>query len=153
MVISKEYFEDLVVGASRETATKTVDKDEIIEFGREFDPQTFHIDEAAAKQSIFGGLIASGWHTAAMAMRLIVDTFVRNAASTGSPGFDNLRWLQPVRPGDVIRVRSTVVEKIPSKSRPNLGVVKFSTEVLNQRDEVVMSLTSIAMYNRRPNKT
>jgi acyl dehydratase len=145
-----QYFEEVVVGTQRETGTKLVDKNEIIEFAREFDPQPFHTDEAAAKASIYGGLIASGWHTAAMVMRLLVDSFVGKASTTGSPGFDNLRWLKPVRPGDVIRVRSTCIEKIPSKSRPNLGAVKFTTEVLNQNDETVMSLTSIGLYNRRP---
>jgi acyl dehydratase len=145
-----QYFEDVEIGTSRETDTKLVDRNEIIEFAKEFDPQPFHVDEAAAKASIYGGLIASGWHTAAMVMRLQVDSFVGKASTTGSPGFDNLRWLKPVRPGDVIRVRSTCIEKIPSKSRPTLGAVKFTTEVLNQNDETVMSLTSIGLYNRRP---
>jgi acyl dehydratase len=145
-----QYFEDVEIGTTRETGTKLVDRNEIIEFAKEFDPQPFHIDETAAKASIYGGLIASGWHTAAMVMRLQVDSFVGKASTTGSPGFDNLRWLKPVRPGDVIRVRSTCIEKTPSRSRPTLGAVKFTTEVLNQNDETVMSLTSIGLYNRRP---
>ena len=103
----------------------------------------------SAKGSIFGGLVASGWHTGSMAMRLMVDSFVGNTASVGSPGFDDLRWLKPVRPGDTIRVRSTVLGKTPSQRRPEIGTVRFRTELLNQRDEVVMSLISIAMYRRR----
>jgi acyl dehydratase len=145
-----QYFEDVAIGEVRETGTMAVERDEIIDFATSFDPQPFHIDEAAAKQSIFGGLIASGWHTAAMTMRLIVDSFTGKSSTTGSPGFDDLRWIKPVRPGDRIRVRSICIEKIPSKSRPTLGVCKFKTEVLNQHDETVMSLVSIAMYNRRP---
>jgi len=146
-----QYFEDVGIGDVRETGSMLVDRDEIIAFARDFDPQPFHIDEAAAKASIFGGLIASGWHTAAMTMRLLVDSFTGKISSTGSPGFDDLKWLKPVRPGDRIRVRSTCLEKIPSQSRPTIGVCKFKTEVLNQHDEPVMSLISIAMYNRRPN--
>jgi len=145
-----QYFEDVEIGTGRETASRTLSKDEIIEFAREFDPQPFHLDEAAAKQSLYGGLIASGWHTASVMMRLLVDTFVGRTASIGSPGFDNLRWLKPVRPGDTIRARSVCIEKTPSKSRPDLGSVKFHTEVFNQRDEVVMSLTSIGLYLKRP---
>ena len=145
-----QYFEDVVVGDVRLTASKLVERDEIIAFARQFDPQPFHIDETAAKASIYGGLIASGWHTAAMTMRLMVDSFTGRISSTGSPGFDDLRWLKPVRPGDRIHVRQTCIEKIPSKSRPSLGVCKFRTEVLNQNDETVMSLISIALYNRRP---
>lgn len=145
-----QYFEDVGVGDVRETGSMTVERDEVIEFAKAYDPQPFHIDEAAAKQSIFGGLIASGWHTAAMTMRLLVDSFTGKISSTGSPGFDELRWIKPVRPGDRIRVRSTCLEKIPSQSRPTIGVCKFKTEVLNQHDETVMSLISIAMYNRRP---
>ncbi len=145
-----EYFDDMAVGAVRETAGHTVSRDEIMAFAREFDPQPFHIDEAAAKAGPYGDVIASGWHTAAMMMRLIVDQFAGRVASAGSPGFDNLRWLKPVRPGDTLRVRSTCIEKTPSKSRPNLGSCRFNTEVVNQNDEVVMSLTTIGMYTRRP---
>lgn len=144
------YFEDVEPGTVRETGTKTVTADEIIAFAREFDPQYFHLDAEAAKDSMFGGLVASGWHTASMTMRLMVDSFVGDTASIGSPGFDDLRWLKPVRPGDTIRVRSTVLDKSPSQRRPEIGSVRFRTEALNQRGEVVMSLTSIGLYRRRP---
>ncbi|WP_119420483.1 MaoC family dehydratase [Desertibaculum subflavum] len=144
------FFEDVQPGTVRETGSKTVTAEEIIAFAREFDPQYFHLDAVAAKDSIFGGLVASGWHTASMAMRLMVDSFVGTAASIGSPGFDDLRWRVPVRPGDTLRVRSTVLDKAPSQRRPDIGSVRFTTECLNQRDEVVMSLTSIALYRRRP---
>ena len=144
------HFEDVAIGAVRETGSKTVTAEEIIEFGIEFDPQYYHVDPERAKDSIFGGLVASGWHIGAMAMRLMVDSFVGNTASVGSPGFDDLRWMKPVRPGDTIRVRSTVLDKAPSQRRPEIGSVRFRTELLNQRDEVVMSLISIAMYRRRP---
>lgn len=143
------FFEDVVPGTMRETGSKTVAAEEIIAFAREFDPQYFHLDAEAARDSMFAGLVASGWHTASMAMRLMVDSFVGDAASVGSPGFDDLRWLQPVRPGDVIRVRSSVLDKTPSQRRPDIGSVRFRTEVLNQRNEVVMSLISIALYRRR----
>jgi acyl dehydratase len=143
------HFEDVEIGAVRETGRKTVTAEEIIEFGIEFDPQYYHVDPERAKDSIFGGLVASGWHTGSMAMRLIVDSFVGNSASVGSPGFDDLRWMKPVRPGDTLRVRSTVLDKTPSQRRPDIGSVRLRTELLNQRDEVVMSLISIAMYRRR----
>lgn len=144
------HFEDVEIGQVRESATKTVLAEEIIEFAREFDPQYYHLDAEAAKDSMFGGLAASGWHTASMMMRLMVDTFVGKTASIGSPGFDDLRWLKPVRPGDVIRVRSTVIDKTPSQRRPEIGSIRFRTEVLNQADEIVLSMTSIGMYRRRP---
>ncbi|MCW5752549.1 MAG: MaoC family dehydratase [Alphaproteobacteria bacterium] len=143
------YFEDIPVGLVRETGSHTMDREEILAFAQEFDPQPFHIDEEAARQSIYGGLIASGWHTAAAMMRLIVDGFVGDTASLGSPGFDNLRWLRPVRPGDTIRVRSTCVESIPSRSKP-IGICKFQTEVFNQHSETVMTVLTIGMYRRRP---
>lgn len=146
-----EYFDDIEVGAVRHTASHTVTKGEIVAFAREFDPQPFHIDEAAAKAGPYGSVIASGWHTAAMMMRLIVDQFAGQVASAGSPGFDKLRWLKPVFPNDTLHVRSTCIDKAPSKSRPNLGTCKFTTEVLNQNDEVVMSLITIGLYTRRPN--
>ena len=145
-----QYFEDLQIGGVRETGTHTMDKAEIIAFAKEFDPQPFHIDEEAAKQSIYGGLIASGWHTAACTMRLLVDSIAGRTASLGSPGFDNLRWLKPVRPGDTLRARSTCIEKIESRSKPDIGICKFNIEVFNQAGDLVMSLTSIAMYRRRP---
>ncbi len=144
------FFEDYEIGHVTEIGSHRFTADDIVRFASAFDPQPFHVDEAAARDSIYGGLIASGWHTAAMMMRLLVDGFVGDSAGMGSPGFDDLRWLKPVRPGDAIRVRSTCLEKTPSRSRPNLGSIRFRTEVLNQDDEVVMSMVSIALYLRRP---
>src|SRR5690606_37542541 len=106
-----QYFEDIIVGASRDTGSHTFTQDAIIAFAKQFDPQPFHIDPEAAKDSNFGGIIASGWHTAATAMRLLVDSAIDLEASLGSPGFDDLSWLKPVRPGDTIRARLTCIEK------------------------------------------
>ena len=145
-----QYFEDIEVGAVRETGSRTVTKDEIIAFAQKFDPQPFHVDEEAAKSSIYGGLIASGWHTASTMMRLMVDNFVNGSAGLGSPGFDELRWLKPVRPGDTLRVRSTCIDKTPSRSRPEIGACRYRTEVLNQHDEVVLTMISIGLIRRRP---
>jgi acyl dehydratase len=133
------YFEDYHPGAVFEYGEIRVDEAEIIEFARRFDPQDMHVDPEAAKRGRFGGLIASGWHTAAMMMRLVVENFLPKKASLASPGIDELRWLRPVRPGDVLRVRVTVLEATRSRSRPDRGVVRTLMEVLNQDGEVVMS--------------
>jgi len=119
----KGYFEEVVVGTVLEFGSKTVTKDEIMDFAKKYDPQPFHIDEDAANDSIYGGLIASGWHTGSMAMRMMVDHMVNQRAGLGSPGWDNLKWLKPVRPGDTLRVRNEVVDKKRSKSRPQMGTV------------------------------
>jgi acyl dehydratase len=144
-----QYYEDVVVGSPRETGSHAFTQEAIIAFARQFDPQPFHIDPEAAKHSNFGGIIASGWHTAATVMRLIVDSAVELEASLGSPGFDDLSWLKPVRPGDVIRARLTCVEKTPSKSRPGIGSGRFLVEVFNQKDEMVMKFTSIGLMRFR----
>jgi acyl dehydratase len=134
----------------RESPARTVSRDEIVAFAREFDPQPFHIDEAAAASSVFHGLLASGWHTAAILMRLMYDTFLHDAASLGSPGVDEIRWLKPVRPGDTLRARFTVVEAVPSRSKPDRGLVRSFTEMLNQHGEVVMTVRGMGMFARRP---
>jgi len=144
------YFDDLNIGDSIETGSHTFTEEAIIAFARQFDPQPFHTDPIAAKASIFGGLIASGWHTASVTMRLIVDSAIDVSASLGSPGFDDLTWKQPVRPGDTIRVRWTCIEKTPSKSRPDIGSAKFHTEVFNQHDALIMTMTSIGLSLRKP---
>lgn len=144
-----EYFEDIEIGRSRETGSYTFTEEEIIKFARQFDPQAFHIDRTAAQASIFGGLIASGWHTASVVMRLIVDAAVDMEAGLGSPGFDDLSWKKPVRPGDTIRARTTCLEKTPSRSRPGVGSGRFLTEVFNQRDELIMTMISIGMMRMR----
>src|SRR5690606_6371958 len=144
-----QYFEDIIVGASRDTGSHTFTQDAIIAFAKQFDPQPFHIDPEAAKDSNFGGIIASGWHTAATVMRLLVDSAIDLEASLGSPGFDDLSWLKPVQPGDTIRARLTCIEKTPSKSRPGIGSARFLVEVFNQKDELVMKFISIGLMRFR----
>jgi acyl dehydratase len=145
----KHYWEDFKVGDSAPMGEKIVDKDEVIAFGRAYDPQPFHIDEAAAKRSWAGGLIASGWHTCAMVMRMMVDSYLRDSASLGSPGVDNVRWLKPVRPGDTIRAQRQVLETRPSRSNPEMGLVKSRWEVFNQHGELVMTMEGHGMFRRR----
>ena len=147
---STRWFEDFVVGDVAEFGDHAVTEAEIIGFAREYDPQPFHTDPEAARTSIFGGLIASGWNTAAIMMRQLVDHYVSAESSLGSPGVDELRWTQPVRPGDRLRVRVTVVETVKSRSKPDRGVVRGLTEVLNQRGEVVMSMQGMTMHRVRP---
>lgn len=144
-----QYYEDIVIGQGRDTGSHTFTEASIIEFAKQFDPQPFHIDPEAAKKSAFGGIIASGWHTAATVMRLIVDSAIELEASLGSPGFDDLAWIKPVRPGDTIRARLTCVEKTPSRSRPGIGSARFLVEVFNQKDEPVMRFTSIGLVRFR----
>ena len=143
------YFEDYIVGVAREFGSIAVEEDEVIDFARRFDPQSFHTDPEAAKQSIFGGLIASGWHTASLMMRLVVEHYLNHATSLGSPGVDELRWLKPVRPGDTLSVRATVLEATRSRSKPDRGLVRTLVEVLNQRGEVVMSLKAMNLIRCR----
>jgi len=143
------YFEDVQVGQTHRFGHYEVTTEEIIAFAREFDPQPFHLDAEAAKQSMFGGLIASGWHTGAMFIRMINDHAIPGAATTGAIGFDDLRWLKPVRPGDVLSVESRVKEKVDAPNRHNLGIVKIESRVLNQQDDAVMTLTSLVLYRRR----
>jgi len=143
------FWEDFRVGDSAPMGEVVVDRDEVIAFASKYDPQPFHIDEAAAKASMYGGLIASGWHTVALVMRMMVDSYLSKAASLGSPGVDNVRWLKPVRPGDRIRGQRTVLESRASGSRPNMGVVKTRWEVYNQNDELVMTMEGYGMFERR----
>ena len=144
------YFEDFKVGDVVEAGAKTLTKEEIMAFAREFDPQPFHVDEAAASRSIYGGLIASGWHSGSMLMRMFFEAVFRDAASMGSPGIDELRWVKPVRPGDTLHFRATVLEATPSRSKPDRGVVRTFCELLNQHGEVVMSLKPVNFILRRP---
>ncbi|HZY05052.1 MAG TPA: MaoC family dehydratase [Anaeromyxobacteraceae bacterium] len=147
---ARYYWEDFPVGKVREFGGVAVTAEEIVRFARQFDPQPFHLDEEAAKRSAFGGLVASGWHTCALAMRMECDAYLSDTASAGSPGVDALRWLRPVRPGDVLRVRTTVVEARPLRSKPHLGLVRKRWEVLNQHGEPVMEMIGSAMLLRRP---
>lgn len=148
--MSVTYFEDISIGDKTVGGTKTVTKEEILAFAQKFDPQFFHVDEAAAEKSIYGGIIASGWHTGAMLMRMMVDSMVNKRAGLGSPGFDDLRWILPVRPGDVLRFESTVIETRKSMSRPDMGVIRAQVNVFNQNDEKVMSVKTIGMMKTRP---
>ena len=145
----KYYWEDFKVGDVGPIGERVVTKEEVIAFAKAFDPQPFHIDEEAAKQSVFGGLIASGWHTVGMVMRMMVDSYLNDSASLGSPGVDNVRWLKPVRPGDTIRAWRKVLETRASKSRPDMGMVKTLWEVLNQDGELVMTMEGYGMFQRR----
>jgi acyl dehydratase len=143
------YFEDVAVGQTARFGRYEVTAEEIIAYAQEFDPQPFHVDENAARSSMFGGLIASGWHTGAMFIRMVSEHAVPGTATTGALGFDDLRWLKPVRPGDVLSVETRVAEKLDRPGRHAVGTVKIEGRVLNQRDEVVMTLTSLVLYRRR----
>jgi acyl dehydratase len=145
----KIYWEDFNPGDTAPMGEKTMDQAEMIAFAEVYDPQPFHIDEEAARQSMYKGLIASGWHTVALVMRMMVDSYLNAAASLGSPGVDNVRWLKPVRPGDTIRATRTVVETRPSGSRPEMGLVKSRWEVFNQSDQLVMTMEGYGMFERR----
>ena len=144
------YFEDYAPGSVFEAGPITVSEDEIIEFARRYDPQAMHVDPAAAAAGPFAGLIASGWHTAGLMMRLFVAHFLSPASSIASPGVDELRWLLPVRPGDRLSLRVTVLEARRSHSRPEEGIVRSLVEVLNQDGAVAMSLKSVSFVACRP---
>jgi acyl dehydratase len=144
------YWEDLQPGEALEIGSHTFTADEIIAFARQFDPQSFHIDPVAAQASSFGGLIASGWHTCAIAMRMMVDTYIGRSASLGSPGLDNIRWLAPVRVGDTITYRRRIIAARPSASKPGVGLVQTRWEALNQHGEMVMTMEGWGMFGRRP---
>jgi acyl dehydratase len=143
------YWEDFREGEIVEIGRHTFTEEEIIQFARQFDPQPFHTDPEAAKASFFCGLIASGWHTCAVGMRLMVQQYIGRSASAGSPGVDNIRWLAPVRPGDTITYRRIVLESRPSMSKPDLGLVRSTTEASNQRGELVMTMQGWGMFRRR----
>lgn len=146
----KWYFDDLVPGSVLELGQRTVSEQEILDFARQFDPQPFHIDQEAAKASIFGGLIASGWHTCSMMMRLVVDGFLSEAASMGSPGVEEIRWILPVRPGDVLSVSVETLESHPSTSKPDRGVTLSVWRAVNQHGQLVATVTGKGMFGRRP---
>ena len=144
------YFEDYPVGAVFELGSMSVTEHEIIEFAERFDPQPFHIDPAAAHDTIYGGIIASGWHTGSIFMRLLVDGFISSVASMGSPGIDEIRWPVPVRPGDRLRLRVTILEARLSKSKPDRGITKTLGELFSQNGEIVMSVRSNGFVGCRP---
>ncbi|MFY9771727.1 MAG: MaoC family dehydratase [Xanthobacteraceae bacterium] len=147
--ISDRYFEDYVEGDVHRFGTIAVGADEIVAFAKQFDPQTLHTDPEAAKSGPFGGLIASGWHTAGLMTRLFIDHYLTKVASLGSPGGDELRWVKPVRPGDTLSVSVTVLKAIPSKSKPDRGAVTSFVEVINQASEVVMTFKVVNIIAKR----
>jgi acyl dehydratase len=142
-------FEDFEPGEVHELGSVAVTQDEIVEFARRYDPQPFHVDLEAAEQSVFGGLIASGWHTAAMWMRLWVDSMAGSTSSQGSPGIEELRWLEPVRPGDTLHGRLTVLDSTPSERRPDRVTVRIRGEMVNQDGVTVLSMVSRGHFARK----
>ena len=145
----KYYWEDFTPGWQYESPPRTLTAGEITAFAREYDPQPYHIDEEAAKYTPFEGLIASGWQTCSIAMRLMCDGYLLETSCIGSPGLDELRWFKPVRPNDALRLRSSVLNQTPSQKDPTRGTVQFRWDVLNQRDEIVCSMTGRQHYRRR----
>jgi acyl dehydratase len=143
------FFEDFRPGDVTDTGSVTVTREEILAFARQFDPQPFHVDEEAARRSPYGGLIASGWHTASLCMRLIVALLGSDSGSLGSPGVDELRWLKPVRPGDELSVHVEVLDAIPSRSKPDRGLVKLRYVMRNQNGEDVMTMIALGLVLRR----
>jgi acyl dehydratase len=143
------WWEDFRVGDIAEMGRHTFTEEEILRFGREFDPQPFHADPAAAERTAFGGLIASGWHTCAIGMRLMVESYLSSTVSLGSPGIDNVRWLKPVRPGDTLVYRRTVMESRASTSRKGVGLVKHRWEAVNQAGELVLTMEGWGLFGRK----
>jgi len=147
--IEDRYFEDYVPGSIYEFGSIKVEQEEMTDFAKRFDPQDFHTDPEAAGRTVFGGLIASGWHTAGLMMRLFTEHFLSRVASLSSPGVDELRWHHPVRPGDVLTIRVSVTEAVRSRSKPDRGILHSFIEVLNQNRQVVMSLKAINLIGCR----
>jgi acyl dehydratase len=145
-----KYFEDFEIGEEIELGSVTVTAEQIVEFAREYDPQPFHVDPEAARESPYGGLIASGWHTCALYMRLLCDGMMSDSSSQGASGMEELRWLAPVRPGDTLRARYVVLDAKRSESKPNRGTVTFRSEMLNQDDVLVLRMTGRGLYGTRP---
>jgi acyl dehydratase len=142
-------WEDFPVGSVREFGAMPVTREAVLEFATQFDPQPFHLDDEAAKNSLFGKLSASGWHTCAMTMRMTCDAVLLRSTSLGSPGLDNLRWHKPVYPGDVLSVRLTTLDARPMASRATVGLVLSKWEAMNQHGEVVLSMQGWGMFGRR----
>jgi acyl dehydratase len=149
--MTRRYFEDFRVGEVIVLGSCVVSEEGIIAFARQFDPQSFHTDPVLARQSAFGGLVASGWHTASLFMRLLVDGLLASGVeSLGSPGVDKIEWLQPVRPGDTLSGRLTIADAIPSKRRVDRGTIKTFGELVNQRGDVVMTVRGVGFFGCRP---
>ena len=143
------YWEDFPVGNVREFGAMPVTREAVLAFAAQFDPQPFHLDDAAAEASLFGRLSASGWHTCAMSMRMMCDDYLLDSSSLGSPGIDSLRWTKPVHPGDTLSVRLTTLESRPMASRPKVGLLLSKWEVLNQHRELVLTMQGWGMFGRR----
>ncbi len=144
------YFEDFPIGQAQEYGDVEVSALHIKNFAEQFDPQPFHLDEGAAQETMARGLIASGWHTVVMLHRMNYEAFLKRMASQGGLGVEEIKWTKPVRPGDRLRAKCTVAAARPSKSRPELGIVEFFFEVINQNEEIVMTEKLIALLKRRP---
>ena len=147
------YFEDFRPGETFPLGSRTITEADIIAFARDYDPQLFHIDPEAAQRSSFGGLVASGWHSCGIFMRLAVDSLLKESSALASPGVDEIRWLKPARPGDRLSARLTVLEATPSRSKPDRGLVKHLGELSNQHGEVVMTIRAMSLFGRRPRET
>jgi acyl dehydratase len=145
----KYYWEDFTPGRVFETPARNLSEEDILRFAREYDPQAFHTDTEAARASPFGGLIASGWQTCGVTMRLMCDGYLLETSCVGSPGLEEVRWLKPVRPGDTLRLKTTVIESTPSGKQPNRGTVLFRWDTYNQNDEVVLSMRGRQLFLRR----
>lgn len=146
-----QYFEDLVVGSETGYGTYDVTREEVLEFAHKYDPQPFHLSDEEAAKTHFGRIAASGWHTAAMTMAVIARYVLdHDHAGLGSPGIDELRWKKPVYPGDTLTVSGKLIEKTPSRSKPEIGSIRTETMIANQHGETVMSFTSIVLMRRRP---
>jgi acyl dehydratase len=143
------HFDDFAPGQVYPLGRRTLARDEVVAFARDWDPQPFHLDEQAAARSIYGGLIASGWHTVCVFMRLFADGLLHGSAAMGSPGVDEVRWLRPVRPGDTLEARLEVLEVRPSRSKPDRGIVRLRSVMINQRQEEVLSFIANVMFARR----
>ena len=143
------HWEDLQPGQVLDLGSISPTKEEILAFAQQFDPQYFHLDEEAAKASVFGGLCASGWHTCSMAMRLMVTNFLQQSTSLGSPGLENVKWLKPVFPGDVLHLQHQIVESRPMRSRPDVGLVRTNWDMNNHKGEPVLHMEGWGMFRRR----
>ncbi len=144
------WWEDLQEGDTRDLGAITPTAEETVAFARQFDPQPFHLDPEAARDSVFGALSASGWHTCALAMRLVVTNFLVHTSSLGSPGLDSVKWLKPVFPGDTLRLQHTIIEKRPMRSRPDVGLARTAWEMFNQHGDKVLHIEGYGMFRRRP---
>jgi acyl dehydratase len=143
------FWEDPQPGQVLDLGSLAVTREEILAFASQFDPPPFHLDDEAAKASVFGGLCASGWHTCSMAMRLMVTNFLQTAASLGSPGLENVKWMKPVYPGDTLRLQHRILESRPMRSRPDVGLVRTQWEMFNQHGEQVLHMEGWGMFRRR----